>query len=81
MQTGVVYGHMGMIKFIVEKMKKEIINCASIGCCDDEIIKVIGTGGMATMIDKGTQVFDAVEPHLTLEGLALIYEKNNDNSR
>ena len=36
---------------------------------------------MATMIDKGTQVFDAVEPHLTLEGLALIYEKNNDNSR
>lgn len=81
MQAGVVYGHMGMIKFIVEKMKKEIINCASIGCCDDEIIKVIGTGGMATMIDKGTQVFDAVEPHLTLEGLALIYEKNNDNSR
>ena len=72
-QQNVIEGHRkppmykavsGMIKFIVEKMKKEIINCASIGCCDDEIIKVIGTGGMATMIDKRTQVFDAVEPHV-----------------
>ena len=78
MQAGVVYGHMGMITFIVEKMKKEIINCADSGC-EGGNVKVIGTGGMANMINKGTNVFDAVEPHLTLEGLALIYEKNNDN--
>ena len=72
MQSGLVYGHMGMVEFIVAKMKKELAEY----CGTDQPIKVIATGGMAAMIDEGTGCIDVIDRELTLEGLLLIYEKN-----
>jgi len=73
MQSGLVYGHMGMVEFIVGKMKKELLQY-----CGDEQkeVKVIATGGLATLIDAGIDCIDHVDKMLTLEGLQLIYEKN-----
>ena len=34
--------------------------------------KVIATGGLATLFDRHTSVFDAIEPDLTIQGIALI---------
>ena len=71
-QSGLVYGHMGMVEFIVNKMKKELQEY----CNTDEPVKVIATGGLATLIDSGVECIDYVDKMLTLEGLELIYKKN-----
>ena len=51
---------------IVCKMKEEL---------GGEAI-VIATGGFATTMAAESDVIDAVEPFLTLEGLLILYEKN-----
>ena len=73
MQSGLVYGHMGMVDYIVKKMKKELREYSNDDSAD---VKVIATGGLATMIDSGIDCIDHVDKMLTLEGLQLIYEKN-----
>ena len=72
MQSGLVYGHMGLVEYIVNKMKKELAEY----CDTDEPVKVIATGGLATLIDNGVDCIDYVDKMLTLEGLELIYRKN-----
>jgi len=72
MQSGLVYGHMGMIDFIVRKMKDELMKISPSG----KEPLVIATGGLATLINKGLDCIDHVDKMLTLEGLQMIYEKN-----
>jgi type III pantothenate kinase len=40
-------------------------------------VKVIATGGLATLFDKHAHLFDAVEPDLTLRGLAILHNDKN----
>ena len=76
MQSGLVYGHMGLVEFIVRRMKKELAEyCADDGVKEEDI-KVIATGGLATMIDQGVTCIDYVDKLLTLDGLEMIYRKN-----
>jgi type III pantothenate kinase len=75
MQSGLVYGHMGMVDYIINKMKKEFAEYAS----SDKPVRVIATGGIANMIDNGIDSIDIVDKQLTLEGLQFIYEKNKSN--
>ena len=72
MQSGLVYGHMGMVDFVVKGMKNEL---AEMGCNVDNL-KVVATGGLASLIDEGVDCIDVVDKMLTLEGLEIIYEKN-----
>ena len=72
MQSGLVYGHMGMVDYIVRKMTKELQEYSG----SDKEVKVIATGGLASMIDSGIDCIDHVDKMLTLEGLELIYRKN-----
>lgn len=73
MQSGLVYGHMGMVDYIVKKMKQELLEYSN---TENKEVKVIATGGLASMIDSGIDCIDHVDKMLTLEGLQLIYEKN-----
>lgn len=72
MQSGLVYGHMGMVDFIAKKMKAELEE----RCESHKKATVVATGGLATLMNEGLDVIDYVDKLLTLEGLALIYEKN-----
>ncbi|WP_027400181.1 type III pantothenate kinase [Anaerovorax odorimutans] len=72
MQSGLVYGHMGMVDYIVKKMKKELEKA----CPSGKTPTVVATGGLATLIESGIDCIDHVDKLLTLEGLRLIYEKN-----
>lgn len=72
MQSGLVYGHMGMCDYIVARMKKELADY----CGEDKKVTVVATGGISTMIDAGLDCIDYVDKLLTLEGLKIIYEKN-----
>ena len=75
MQAGLMYGHVGMIEYIVKKMKDEI--AAECGFAPGEKkITVVATGGMSAVIAEATDCIDVVDRRLTLTGLELIYEKN-----
>jgi len=67
MQSGIIFGYVGLIEGLVARMQKELGGTA----------KVIATGGLANIIASETGVVDAVELDLTLVGLRLIYELNN----
>lgn len=70
MQSGIIYGNVGQVDYIVSKMKKEMI---SLG--EDEPY-VIATGGLAYLIASESKEINKINPYLTLEGLRIIYEKN-----
>lgn len=72
MQAGVVYGYIGQVEYIVEKMKKEMINMG------EKEPYVVATGGLAKFIVEGAKNVDKIDPFLTLVGLRLIYEKNKE---
>ena len=76
MQSGLVYGHMGMVEYITKKMKAELAALSPTG----KEAKVVATGGLATLIEKGIDCIDHVDKMLTLEGLQLIYEKNKNHN-
>ena len=58
---------------MVAGMKKEM--AAEMGC-DPSEIKVIATGGMATMVESGVSCIDVIDRRLTLDGLQMLYERN-----
>ena len=73
MQSGLVYGHMGFTEHMVNGMKQEMSR--ELGC-DPDSIKVIATGGMATMVESGVDCIDVIDRRLTLDGLQKKKKKN-----
>ncbi|MEW9502910.1 type III pantothenate kinase [Jeotgalibacillus marinus] len=71
MQAGIVYGYVGQVEGIVSRMKKEA-NCS---------VKVIATGGLASLIAKESDIIDHVDSFLTLKGLQLIYKRNMEDRK
>ncbi|NLJ40665.1 MAG: type III pantothenate kinase [Clostridiales bacterium] len=68
-QAGIVYGYVGQVDYIVKRMKKEL------GAPN---AKVIATGGMAPLIAKESETIDEINESLILEGLKIIYGRNQD---
>lgn len=71
MQSGLVFGYVGLVKELVKRLKKELGGKS----------KVIATGGMAELIAEWSQVIDIVDPRLTLEGIRIIYELNQKSEK
>jgi len=72
MQAGIIYGYVGQVDFITDKMINEMIEYG------EEKPLVIATGGLAKLISKESSKIDKVEPFLTLDGLKIIYKKNKE---
>lgn len=70
MQSGLIYGYVGQVDYIVSKMKHEMINLG------EEEPYVIATGGLANLIASESKQIKKVNSYLTLEGLRAIYDKN-----
>jgi type III pantothenate kinase len=68
LQSGLLFGYIGLIEGMVARFKEELGGDAT----------VIGTGGWAEIIARETDVFDEVDPDLTLHGVRLIYEANRE---
>ncbi len=65
MHIGIYWGYIAMMEGLVARMKAEV----------GRPVKVIATGGLAILFEKQTDVFDHVEPDLTIQGLAMLWDR------
>jgi type III pantothenate kinase len=75
-QSGLLFGYVGMVEGMVARFRAEL----------GPTMKVIGTGGLAEIIARETDVIEIIAPWLTLEGLRIVWELNGgpgtmDNGR
>ncbi|MDX1975454.1 MAG: type III pantothenate kinase [Rickettsiales bacterium] len=66
MQSGIFYGYIGLIEGIAERIKAEYA----------APMKVIATGGLASLYAKSCALIEQVEPDLTIYGLHDLYHMN-----
>lgn len=64
MIIGIYWGYVAMLEGLTDRIKREL----------GRPMTVVATGGLATLFDKHTDVFDAIEPDLTIQGLSLLHE-------
>ncbi|HEY5586447.1 MAG TPA: type III pantothenate kinase [Ruminiclostridium sp.] len=69
MQSGIFYGYVGQIDYLVKRIKHEM---------QEEAAKVIATGGLARLIAEESKSISEVNSTLTLEGLRIVYERNRN---
>lgn len=70
-QIGLYYGYIGLVDGICERMIAELATET----------KVIATGGFARMLAETSRTIRHVDENLTLDGVRLIYERNQDRVR
>jgi type III pantothenate kinase len=69
-QSGLIYGYVGLVEGVIARLSAEL----------DIQPTVIGTGGLISLITPHTDCIHAVDPWLTLTGLRLIYERNEQST-
>jgi type III pantothenate kinase len=65
MHSGIYWGYIAMIEGLVARIAREI----------GRRTKVVATGGLATLFAAHSDIFDAIEPDLTITGLGLLYQR------
>ncbi|WP_010216667.1 type III pantothenate kinase [Sphingomonas sp. PAMC 26621] len=65
MHIGIYWGYVAMIEGLVARMKAEVGRPCT----------VVATGGLAVLFEQHTDAFDAIEPDLTIQGLAILWER------
>jgi type III pantothenate kinase len=65
MQIGIYWGYVAMIEGLVARLRAEI----------GRPVKVVATGGLATLFAEHTRIFDAIEGDLTIQGLAMLHAR------
>ncbi|MCW3836830.1 type III pantothenate kinase [Sphingomonas canadensis] len=65
MHIGIYWGYVAMIEGLTARLKAQV----------GRPVKVIATGGLAVLFEKQTMAFDAIEPDLTIQGLAMLWEQ------
>ena len=72
LQSGLVIGAAAQAEGLVARIKREL------GAPD---ATVVGTGGLARTVSVATDLFDAVDPDLTLRGIREIWRRQRDDGK
>ncbi|HWC65696.1 MAG TPA: type III pantothenate kinase [Thermoanaerobaculia bacterium] len=65
-QSGLYFGYLGLVDGLIERIAAEI----------GDSPKVVATGGLAELLGRASTKIETVDPHLTLEGLRILDERN-----
>jgi type III pantothenate kinase len=67
LQSGAVYGFAGQVDGLVDRIVEEI----------GPVTAVVATGGLASVVIGESETITHHDPHLTLTGLRLVFERNH----
>jgi len=68
MQSGIFWGYVGLVREICDRIKGE----------RGQDMRIIGTGGLASLFGQGDVLFDRSEDDLTMHGLTVIHRYNKE---
>lgn len=68
MHIGIYWGYVAMMEGLIDRLKAEI----------GRPVRVVATGGLATLFDAHSEMFDAIEGDLTIQGLAMLHERSKN---
>ena len=68
MQSGLYFGYVGLVVHTIAQIGKEL----------GRGVRVVATGGFGAQIAAEVPGIEAYEPSLVLEGLRIVYERNQD---
>jgi type III pantothenate kinase len=71
LQIGLYYGYIGLVDGILERMIAET----------GPETKMVATGGLARLIAGGSKYLKTVDDRLTLDGLRIVYERNQERGQ
>ncbi len=66
MLIGIYWGYVAMVEGLIARMKAQI----------GRPVKIVATGGLAVLFQEYSGLFDAVDPDLTLRGVAILYQRS-----
>jgi type III pantothenate kinase len=66
-QSGLFYGYLSLVEGLIDRIREET----------GEAARVIATGGLAELIGGASSRIESIDPHLTLEGLRRLDERNS----
>lgn len=66
MQSGIFWGYVGLIESLIKRIKAEY----------GEPMKVVATGGLASVFESEVHLFDVIEPDLMYLGLLEVWRRN-----
>ena len=72
LQSGIIYGTIGMVDYIVKRMREELGSSEAV---------VVATGGLANLIRDDDKVINYFDGLLTLKGLRILYNRNRKYER
>lgn len=67
MQSGIFWGYVALVEGLAQRLKDAM---------GAENVRIIATGGLASLFQQHTTLIDIIAPQLTLDGLRIIYELN-----
>jgi type III pantothenate kinase len=70
-QSGLFYGYLGLVDGIIERMMAEM----------GSDTRAVATGGLAALLGPNSKYISAVDDQLTLDGLRIIWERNQSTRR
>lgn len=66
MQAGIVYGYIGLTKYIIEQVKKEI----------GHSFRIVATGGLGEILTNEIEEIEEYDPDLAYKGMLLLYNRS-----